>query len=612
MSKVAEGNPMSEVYEKEVTVTVSDRHVETPDLRRTSSLLSLMGGNKSRVNSRVLGIFLLSALIVTTGRLLAPFEVGTDQSVQLEAAERLTDGMGLTTTNDPNHLSFDISELPAPGYLVQWPPGFSLLVSGFLFAGFSLLASLKIIYAIATLTGWLGWAIIASQLLSEPLRLFGRPLNIHFLIAALLPVFSTPLWKGTDIFLWAAIPFLVLLLFKARRDQSSFVPVMSAGLLFGLTCAIRYASAFLFLAAVLILLQVSYPRIKLFLKRLAVFLLPPLLIVISIAAYMKMSSHGSSGLPAQMTAASGVLAGMFEKVQVILNGSPVTSNLILGFPLLDQLVSAVNSRPLNYVVGSACLMAIVCLPLMVLRSRAPIPQKAQEDLALSLSFLPLSLTVFLIVLRLLSDSSLFKVRRYYEPVALCCIFVFYEIASKRIAHRKVRAASVAIVTIFVAYVILFNSALLVVPARRDQLVQSVLGFTPAKSPRQHTTSQELQFPSWRLYSWKESSRAIVKQLYEANPEALFIAQEYPVYIYDRFQETGPAPGRSVIDFPGVEFLKRAHVSRPIKVFWVIQPATKLDFIPDSFLKLVHFDPIEQTKIYESDFPAGFKLSGGEQ
>lgn len=609
MKVAAEGQPLgTEMYSGELAIATSHPKVEDADSRRKSSLIELisieLGGNNC---SRVLVIFLLSALVITAARVLSPFEVGKDQSVQLETAQRLADGLGLTTTNQANSPVFDISEPPAPGYLSQWPPGFSIVIAGFLLTGLPLVASLKIVYGVTTLLGWLGWANIASYLTSEPIRIGTRDLNLHFFAAAILPILTTPLWNGTDIFLWAGIPYLVLLLNKNVLDQRSYAIPLFAGLLFGFLCAMRYASAFLALASVLILVQVSYPRFKPFLGRLVVFFLPSMVIILSFFAYMSVTSHDSSGLPAQLDATSGGIAALLTKAQAILRGSSVTSYLIFGFPLLDAVVTRINFRPFSYAVGTICLLVILLLPLVVLKSRASINSSTRQHLVLSLSFLPLSLTVFLAASRLLSDWALFKIRRYYEPLILGSIFLFYELATRRGNYRIIRASSIVIVSLFIGYTLLFNAAQLLLPNRRDQLIQSVLAFTPARSARQHSTSQDLSFPSREIYSWKESSRLKVKQLYEAHPEALFIAQEYPLYIYDGFQGEGPVPGKHLIDYQGANYLRQAYTSRAIKVFWVMASGTKLDFIDDSHLKLVHSDPIEKTSIYESDLPAGFRF-----
>jgi hypothetical protein len=78
-------------------------------------------------------------------------------------------------------------------------------------------------------------------------------------------------------------------------------------------------------------------------------------------------------------------------------------------------------------------------------------------------------------------------------------------------------------------------------------------------------------------------------------------------MYDRFEGTGLVPGENMRKFPGITYLKGAYTSRPVKVFWIVGANMKLDFIPASNLKPVFYDPIERTRIYESDFPAGYRF-----
>jgi hypothetical protein len=559
-----------------------------------------------RGSNRVFLVIFVSASIILFARLLAPFEVGTDQSQQLEAARRLTEGLGLTTTNISTPTSPDISETPTPEYLTWWPPGLSLIVAGFLAIGLPLLLSLKVIYGVTTIAGWIGWGLIINDMMSKPFRVGKRAYPVRFVIAALLPVFYTPLWKGTDIFLWAGIPFFTILLLRTGKGRSAIAPVIVAGLLFGFLCGMRYASLFLGAAAFLILLQTSYPDIKSFVKRFISFLLPSLAIILCIFLYLKLFSNQEKSLPEQVNVAAGIVKAD-ETAVGILKSLPVTSDLVLGFPLLGQIISSVGIKPLTYLVGIISILIVFSLPLIVIKGGAFINEKAGTNLALSISFLPLSLVIFLLATRFVTYAGLFGVRRYYEPVILCGVLIFYRLASTETTYRMLKMAAGLVVLLFAAYLCLYRPALFFVPERRGQAVQSVLGYTPTASARIHSTSQEINYPGYRLYTWKENSRLKVKQLYEANPQALFFAQEYPVFMYDRFEGTGLAPGENMRKFPGITYLKDAYTSRPVKVFWIVGANMKLYFIPASNLKLVFYDPIESTRIYESDFPAGYRF-----
>lgn len=551
----------------------------------------------------VIRLILLSALLVVAARALAPFEVGKDQASQLEAAQRLVEGRGVTTTNDLQPGSSDITEAPNPKYLTWWPPGFSLLVAGFLLIGFPLLFSLKIIYMSVTLAGWLGWALLASPLLAKPLRHKAHQYPVHLVIALLIPIFFTPRWGGTDIFLWMGAPFMILSLRQTANKQSGVAWAALAGLCLGSLFAIRYASLFLGLGAALILFQVNFPNVKSFLKRATVFVLSSLIIIAPVIIFTRWFSKQASIAPSLAHPTYGG-SDIYDTLTGLFHYLPVTSNLIFGHPLFEQISYTMNSNPLVYVFGVACLLVILMLPLAVLTSRTTVVQRAQEDLALTFSFVPLSLVIFLIAVSI----SLLSNRRYYEPIALCGVFVFYEIASARTTYRTVKVLSTAVIIMFMAYMCLYLPALALMPDKRDEVVGRVLSFTPAKSTRLKSTSQSIYYPSYQIYSRKESARLKLRQLHQAYPQALFFVEEYGYFIYDGFRSGGPTPGENLRIFPRKKFWERAYTSKAVKVFWVINPRTKLAFVPDANLKVVHSDPFEETNIFESDFQAGYKFS----
>ena len=102
---------------------------------------------------RIFQVVMFFAILVTGARLPAPFEVGKDQSLQLEAAQRLVDGKGLTSTYYAHYGSHDLSEPPIPEPLTWWPPGFPLLIAALLKTGLPLLVVLKSLYGLATIAG---------------------------------------------------------------------------------------------------------------------------------------------------------------------------------------------------------------------------------------------------------------------------------------------------------------------------------------------------------------------------------------------------------------------------------------------------------------------------
>lgn len=564
-----------------------------------SKWLSKILPQSQNISTTVFKIVIISALLITIGRIASPFEVGKDQSTQLEAAQRLVDGKGLTTTNDVLPASLDITQNPQPKPLTWWPPAFSLIMAALLFTGLPLLVALKSVFAFITVVGWLGWAILASHFLSQPLTFFGRSIPLHYLIAALLPVFCTPWWGGTDIFLWAGIPFFFFLLIKTGTERAARWAAL-AGLLFGAIYSIRYAGVFLGFTAFLIILLVNYPNIKRLITSSVSFVLSSLLFIVPITVYNFQARSTIAVTQMEDLSMEAHTFGLMESIEAVFRSLPMASNLIFGFPIFEQAVYITNSILLEYVFGIFCLLILLAVPLVLLKNRN---SETQSGMALGFSLFPLSLVAFLSALTLFNFGDFMGVRRYYEPMGLCFIFIFYEIGGKEAFNNYFKTIAKGFVTIFVLYLLVFLPVLTFVPQRGDFVVSLVLGYTPANNTRYRSTSLGIGFPGNIIYSSKEKSRQKLKELYEANPQAIFFVEEYGYFIYDGFQD-GPSPGNLLRVWHRKAYWEQAYTSKPVKVFWVIEKNTKVDFVLKDEQNVVFDDPYEQTKIIAFDFPKG--------
>ncbi len=539
------------------------------------------------IDKPVVVVIMISAVLLTASRIVGPFEVGKDQATQLEVGERLVRGFGLTTTNATPRESHDISIEPSSKYVTNWPPGLSLLVAALLYVGVPLHAAVKILYGTTTLLGWIGWALITSYFISRAVGSGKRPSPVHLFIVALLPFTTTPGWAGTDAFLWAGIPFLFIGLVGLDRKQPSLLSITLAGLLFGSLFAIRYTSLFLGLAAALILFQISYPDLKLFFKRLSVFAVSSLTLMLPVAIYViqhaQSFTHTSGAI--NPNDPLGDLATPFR----ILRALPMTSNLVFGHPVFERFIYSLKLEWLLYASGIIFLIAVLLWPLLLWRGRSEKGIEVKDDTALSFSFLPVSLVVFLVAIGFASQPYYMFVRRYYEVIGLCGIFIFYEIATRRATHRLIKLTSQAVVVGFVLYICVFLPALAFTNEGRESLVSYARGFTPERM--------------FKLYSPKDTAKSKVEELYKNNPDALFYAHHYAWFVYDG-PNSGPIPGRNLRSVPDRDFWTRAYTTKPVKVFWVLDREAPLDFIPDSRKQLVFDDSSERMKILVSDFAAG--------
>jgi hypothetical protein len=592
-------------------------------LVKRDRLLPALPGVVPKTSSGVFRIMLLSGILITAARLVGPFELGKDQSLQLDAAVRLATGFGLTTAYDSSQ-PFDISEPAVAKHLTWWPPALSLLIAGFLYVGAPLILSLKIVYAATTIAGWVGWASLAGCLLSRPVNLRNRIIRLGLVIAAVCPILYTPTWgaapeDGTDIFLWAGVPWVVVLLFRLRLQGSSWRPVVLTGLLCGALYAVRYASLFLCIAAALIIIQVTIPDYRRVIRRLLLLACSALILILLTLVYTRAHSANGSVLP-EYVSVDRFAEG---RATIVLNRLATSSEMIFAQPTIQQLIYRTGSTTLIRAAGLASLFTIIAFPFAVLKSRRH-PQvagrgepAARTDLALSVSFLPLSLMLFSILATFALGWSPLGHARYYVPALLCCLFIAYHICAERLSHRIVTAAAGAIVGLFLLHVFVYTPMTAVRPGTRTDLVRRILSFTPARNSRYTSTSLDSGVFERGVYSVKENSRRLLKELHERNPEAIFFVDPYAYYAYDGFWRQAEAAGKSFKYLPSRGFWREAYTSRPVKVFWFVTDSSDRrvglnEFVPRENLKETFSDPFEKTMVFESEFPAGYRFSSDER
>jgi len=529
-----------------------------------------------------------SAVLVILVRLATPLQIGgTDLAQQMESALRLSAGQGLTNTLGWPTVP-DLNSDPAPVPQTLWPPGLSILIAGLVALDMSLVTSLKLIYTVGTAAGWLGWTSICRRVSGGiPVAETSLIIRGTALIAAfLIPILYTPLWTGTDILLWAGVPWVLFLANRPAGAPDSLSSAAAAGLLVGLLFTFRYASAFLGLAVGIIMLCPPRPNWMELWKRYIAFGLSSLLLTIPILLYM---TRGDT-VP---------LGDMYElgvqqsEIITVAKVAPGVGRLIFANQIVELVTARVGWPIFGYMVGLLMILAILIAP--VLRWRQS-PQET-ECVELPLLILPAALLIFLIAV---SRGFYIGVPRYFEPVLLCWVLVCVTVSRSRNVLLAWGARGVLVV--FLAYPLT-----VALPSFRPSFIRSFLGYYPGAAANLSSESNPITIPGYdRIFAEKNTSRGKLVDLFRQYPDALFLAQRHPMYVYDGLPG-GPKPGSQIRPLPEGSSLDTAYSSIDRKVFVVLDTYRNRPQPWKWIRKVVYRNEWENTLICEVDIRAGERL-----
>jgi hypothetical protein len=208
-------------------------------------------------------ICLASAGMVVILRTLTQTDLGYDATVQIQAAHSWLEGSGLKTytTNNGN-----ITESTAQT-LVHFPAGYSFYTAALLSLGIPLFAVPKIFGATFTLIGWCGWGYFIDRSFGSPSARGKKEKYLIRFLAFTLPIFTTPHWNGTDILLWAVVPWIIIFLAEAPSHKNATFIYIAIGFICGIACIFRYASIVLLAFALCITFIQPLPSLKKLLYR---------------------------------------------------------------------------------------------------------------------------------------------------------------------------------------------------------------------------------------------------------------------------------------------------------------------------------------------------------
>jgi hypothetical protein len=159
----------------------------------------------------------------------------------------------------------------------------------------------KVLGAVGTMLGWWGWGKLAYPFFSAGLQRSPVWQGAGLALAMVSPLLFTPPWQGTDIFLWAAVPWVVDWVVRAGDEHVPGERWLDglAGALCGLCVLMRYASLFLVLYAAGLILWQSRMRLLVLTRRWACFglgVLPALALQGSINYFLSNTPATPGGL----------------------------------------------------------------------------------------------------------------------------------------------------------------------------------------------------------------------------------------------------------------------------------------------------------------------------
>ncbi len=478
---------------------------------------------KRSTESRFLLLWLCSAVVVVVLRFLHTANLGYDLVLQIRAAQNLLAGKGLSFYGPAGP---DLAEPAKLFVLTQFPCGYSFFAAALIAMGVSIGIVVKVLGASGTMLGWWGWGKFAFPFFSEGLKRNPVWRGAGFAIAISSPLLFTPPWSGTDIFLWAAVPWVVDWVVRASDENvpGGWWLDGLAGAVCGLCVLMRYATLFLVVYAVCLMLWQSRMRLLVLMRRWACFGLA-LLPALALQVYINYFLANVPATPGGLTLNRGlgvVVRPVWDRVPLL-----STANYPWVFWLpgrVGDLFSQV-AGPLPWQLGIT--LAIFVLLVLVAKTDGLGLSAAAQDPRIVALGLFVVLPLFLWGCMMFGDFDYVADRRYYWPILPLSVFVVYFFASLTGVTR--RSSLSRILHIFgVVYLTSYIAM---------SLACIVLFFVPGA----RGSSQRAKLMETRLRHWPSmavtyefySARRFVMELLKEQPDTLLLTSKPQWFYADR-------------------------------------------------------------------------------
>lgn len=548
-------------------------------------------------------IWLCSAGLVTAARLLHAVPMTLDLAFQIQVAHNLLAGKGFSIYN---HYS---SELIAPATLSTltiFPAGYSLYAAAILAAGGREDTAIRLFAAAATILGWWGWGLAAYPFFSTKLSTTAFYKWTGFLIAALTPLLFTISWGGTDIVLWAVVPWVLLWITKGANED---LPGrewfdLVAGIVCGFAILLRYASVFVAAYAFLLIMWQSRLRLRVLTQRWTVFALG-LLPGVGIQAYINYFLSNAPARPGQLSFQYGFAAAIKRTLEGIPLLGAANFPWTFWFPqyaqhVLFPEVSGTVPWQLAITLGLCIFLALT------IRSYGINLSEAVKDFRVAALGLFVAFPLLLLGCMTLGTYNYVGNTRYYWPLMPLGVFVVYSFLtvdhkSKTTGLKIIRSLAVIYLFGYIA-MNLTRTALFFTPGeqgtiRRSQMIGSGLG----------------PWPSRGIDHEYSAARTFVTALVKKEPDTVLLVSNKRAWFV----------GDSAFDPSRIHELscsRASHLTGPVHLVFVTHNEGKPEDLWSSdppphaecfntlpSLRLLQRFPEEGVKVIESRVPAGMRI-----
>jgi hypothetical protein len=380
----------------------------------------------------LLPVWLGSAAIVTVARFFQAVDPGYDLGLQLQATHNLLAGRGLATFSEPG------PNLSQPNVLVPltyFPAGYSLAAAALASVGLDVATTLKVLGAVATMLGWWGWARLARSFIGDAIA---RPLWkwTAIAIAVCTPLLFTQPWGGTDIFLWAVVPWVIECTVTAANDGTAKAWKFDwlAGTLCGFALQMRYASVFLVVYVAGVIVCQTRLRVRETFYRWTTFgigLLPALLLQ-TYLNYFRVNN--SPVLPGGLLSAETSLSSRLETGILSLRNA----NYLWAFWIPGEFAGSlfpVRRSGLSPFLLVLLVAAFALLMIAFALYRGAARLTARDSRLVALGLFP-AIPLFLLACMTLSAANYLGDLRYFWPAVPLSVLVAYSIASFRHPEQR--------------------------------------------------------------------------------------------------------------------------------------------------------------------------------